>query len=370
MARPRILIVGAGIAGLALARALAQRNLTADVVERSTEHRATGTGLYLPANAVRVLNHLGLGDALAAHAQPVIRQHLFDYRGGTLTGFPVAAIWGDVGDCYATSRQDLQNILLAHVDQTRIRLGTGVQAADAHGTVTFTDGSQETYDLVVGADGVASAVRASAFPDSQPRFLNQICWRYLAHDATGAAPDGVWTVRLGSRGRSFLALSLGDGRVYCYADINSTQPHAPSGDWRTLFSDFAGPVPTLLAHGADAYFAPLQEIDNTDWTLPHVVLIGDAAHACSPSMAQGGAMALEDAQVLGELLADTADRASVPDTLAAYRRRRTARIQWVLTQNHRRDRARNMPGPLRRALLRYAGEGIFKANHSKLLPLP
>jgi 2-polyprenyl-6-methoxyphenol hydroxylase-like FAD-dependent oxidoreductase len=111
------------------------------------------------------------------------------------------------------------------------------------------------------------------------------------------------------------------------------------------------------------------------------VLIGDAAHACSPSMAQGGAMALEDALVLAELLADVSDVPDLPDAsaaagdgvtaaLAAFQARRADRVQWVLDQNHRRDKARNLPTPLRDLTLRLAGERLFKANHAPLHTLP
>jgi 2-polyprenyl-6-methoxyphenol hydroxylase-like FAD-dependent oxidoreductase len=371
MASPRILIVGAGIAGLSLARALEQRNITADVVERGVEHRTTGTGLYLPANAIRALRHLGLGDAVAARAEQVRRQRLLDHRGRLLTEYAVDTIWGDVGDCYAMSRSTLLDILLTGIDDSRVRLGAGVETVDAEGTVTFADGSQEAYDLVVGADGISSAVRASAFAgSSEPRFLNQICWRYIAHDTTGVIPDGVWSVRLGSRGRSFLTEPLGDGQVYCYAEINSTEPTAPAADWRTLFADFVEPIPTMLEQGADAYFAPLHEIDDDDWVRSQVVLIGDAAHACSPSMAQGCALALEDTLVLAELIAGAADRAAVPAALAAYRERRRERVRWVLSQNHRRDKARNLPGPIRNLILRRSGAKLAKANHRELLSMP
>jgi len=370
MTRPRILIVGAGIAGLSLAQALADRGIPADIVERSAEPRTTGSGLYLPANAVRALRLLGLGDALAARARPITRQRLLDHRGRTLFQFDVGTIWGEVGGCYAISRTGLQDILLAAVGADGIRFGTAVDAVDAQGMVTFGDGTRDGYDLVVGADGIASAVRASAFGAASPRFLNQICWRFLAGDPTGTIPDGTWTARLGSKGRTFLTVPLGDGQVYCYADINSAQPAPPGTDWRTLFADFADPVPALLAQGANAYFAALEEIDDEDWVRPHAVIIGDAAHACSPSMAQGGAMALEDAVVLAEVLAEVTDRAAVPAALAAYRDRRAARIRWVLAQNHRRDKARDLPSGLRNLALRLVGLRLYQSNHAELRPQP
>lgn len=363
MPQPRILIVGAGIAGMAVARALALRGLRADVVERNSQWQQSGAGLYLPANAVRALGLLELGEEVAARSGRIVRQRTLDHRGKPLLEIVQEELWGDVGDSRAISRNDLHEVLRAAVDPAWVRLGVGVSAVDDAGTVTFADGSTESYDVVIGADGIGSAVRDSAFSGIQPRFLGQICWRFLV-EGVPEIPD--WTVRLGSGGRAFLTVQLGGGRVYCYADVNSAEPVRPEGDWRTHFADFTHPVPELLAQGADAYFAPLMELDGSDWTRPAVVLIGDAAHACSPNMAQGGAMALEDALVLAEVLADL----PVDQALPAYQARRVGRIDWVLAQNHRRDKARGLPVPIRNAALRLVGKRLFTANHAGLLALP
>lgn len=368
MAAARVLIVGAGIAGLAAARALMDRGLVVDVVERRADWQASGAGLYLPANAVRALERLGIGDEVAKRAQPVARQRIHDHRGRALSEFDVDRIWGDVGGCLAISRSDLHEALRTAIGDTDVRFNAEVTGVGADGTATFADGSAETYDLIVGADGIGSAVRRSAFGSPEPRFLGQLCWRFIAEDRD---IPGItdWTARLGAAGRTFLTVQLGGGRVYCYADINSPSPSAPDGDWRDLFTDFAAPVPQLLEQGADAYFAALYESVGTDWIRPRTVLIGDAAHACSPSMAQGGAMALEDVLVLAELLGD-ADHDHIDAALSTFQARRVGRVQWVLDQNHRRDKARNLPTPLRNLSLRLAGERLSKANHAPLHVLP
>ncbi|MFH8987835.1 FAD-dependent monooxygenase [Streptomyces sp. NPDC017940] len=378
MNRPRTLIVGAGISGLALAKALRDRGLEVDVVERRADGGgAIGAGLYLPANAVRALRSLGVGDEVAERAQPVTRQRIHDHRGRPLTEFEVDRVWGEVGPCRAITRGELHEVLrtavraggASGVDEGRgaaVRAATEVTAVTDEGTVTFADGTTGAYDLVVGADGINSTVRRTVFGGPEPRFLGQLCWRFIADDT---AVPGItdWTARVGDRGRTFLTVQLGGGRVYCYADINSPVPTPPAGDWRTLFADFGGPVPRLLEQGAQAYFAALHESRSTAWTRARTVLVGDAAHAFSPSMAQGGAMALEDALVLADTLRAEPD---VPSALAAYQARRAGRVAWVVAQNHRRDKARNLPTPLRNLTFRRAGERLFKSNHAPLHALP
>ena len=352
----RVLVVGGGIAGVATAVALKGE---VDLVERAPAWRPGGSGLYLPANAVRALHALGVGAEVERRGARITRQRMLDHRGRTLVDVDLEALWGDVGACVAITREDLHEVLRDALPEGVARLGVGVTDVDPDGRVTFDDGSTETYDLVVGADGIDSTVRRVAFPATEPRFLNQVCWRFVLD---GEPSQTGWTARLGSGGRTFLAVELGDGRIYCYADTNSTTPDAPDGDWRDLFADFADPVPGLLARATDAYFAPLSEIDGSDWARPGLVLIGDAAHACSPSMAQGGAMALEDAVVLAELVRE--------DRVADYTARRAERVRWVLSQNHRRDRARTLPTPLRNLVLKLGGQKLVRANHAPLHAAP
>ena len=111
-------------------------------------------------------------------------------------------------------------------------------------------------------------------------------------------------------------------------------------EWRELFADFADPVPRLVQQAGDAHFALIEEVVPPAWSARRVVLVGDAAHASSPNMAQGAAMALEDAIVLADALATSQD---TDEALSEYQRRRAARIAWVQDQTHRRDRTRSLP---------------------------
>jgi 2-polyprenyl-6-methoxyphenol hydroxylase-like FAD-dependent oxidoreductase len=175
-----------------------------------------------------------------------------------------------------------------------------------------------------------------------------------------------WTVCLGSGGRAFLTVPVGQGQVYCYAEAAATAPAEPAGDWREAFRGFRSEVWDLLAQAEDVHFAALHEVTGSDWVRDRTVLVGDAAHACSPSMAQGGAMALENSVVLAELLAAL----PVHLALSLYQTRRRERITWVREQNRRRDRAPSLPGPVRDTVLRLgraAGEKEPRASGSPAL---
>jgi 2-polyprenyl-6-methoxyphenol hydroxylase-like FAD-dependent oxidoreductase len=279
----------------------------------------------------------------------------------------VDALWDGVAPCMAIHRADMHDMLRKATGSVPVALGTpvtGLRVVAQGVAVDFADGATGTYDLVVGADGAHSTVRRLAFGDSPARYVGQVCWRFVA---SGADDIADWNVMLGNGG-AFLALSLGEAGVYCYGDMSTDRPDDvdPEG-WRTLFADFADPVPRLLARAENVHFASIEEVSPPVFTAGRVVLIGDAAHASSPNMAQGAAMAIEDALVLAELL-DTAG--SVDQALADYERRRTARIKWVQEQTHRRDRLRSVPEAVTKLFLRLGAQRMFRSNYGPLMERP
>ena len=370
----RILVVGAGIGGLGLARALGRLGITADVVERQTSWDQTGAGIYLPGNAVRALRMLGLESAVMERAAPIPRQRICDHRGRLLSDIDLSALWGGVGACVALHRADLHEILVSYGDGVRVRMGQSVRRVHQRGervTVEFGDGTTGEYDLVVGADGVHSTVRDLTFGASAVKPLGQRAWRFVTRCPTDV---DTWSVFLG-RAASFLAIPIGGGRVYCYCDapqdVGGGATRGPvTEELARLLTDFAGPVPAILESvGPETavHVGSIEEVTLDRWRSGSVVLIGDAAHATSPNMAEGAAMALEDGLVLSECLATGVP---LPQALASFEARRNPRTHWVRAQTHRRDRTRSMPPVVRNAVLRRWGTKIFHQNYRPLLRPP
>jgi 2-polyprenyl-6-methoxyphenol hydroxylase-like FAD-dependent oxidoreductase len=369
----RILVVGGGIAGLAMARAGLQAGLECEIVDRATTWQIAGAGIYLPGNGMAALGRLGLAEAVADRGAVVGRRRLFDDRGRQLIDFDESGLWRDVAPPIALHRDELHRILAVGATGVPIRFGVTVTSIDNGPDavrVAFDDESSASYDLVVGADGVHSATRRTVFGGPEARLAGQVGWRFVVDGHPGL--DG-WNGWLG-RDRGFLALDIGGDRVYAVGDIRSTSGTDPTGGdleaFKTLFEGYPEPVPSLLARlrsSGDLWFSPFEEVSPPTWSKGRVVLIGDAAHATAPNMAEGASMAIEDALVLAECLSSGTE---VSPALAAFVERRAARVAHVQHMTRRRDRLRYLHPALRRVVMGVAGGATFRAHYRPLLSPP
>ncbi|MEK1889808.1 MAG: FAD-dependent monooxygenase [Phyllobacterium sp.] len=363
----RILIVGAGIAGLAAAKALELNGLRADVVERSAAPPTSGQGIFLLGNASRALADLGVLKQVERHAFAIRAQRILSSSGEVLNAVATEPFWESCGPCLALPRRTLLDVLLASLRETEVSYGKSVMSVEVRGnvrTVQFEDGRISEYDLVIGADGIRSLLREGSFIATSPRSLGLCCWRMVVGNLDKL---DSWTAMLGKK-RTALAIPLSASDLYVYADCSASE----FGDGsvavlKKLFADFGDPLGPIIASLTDQvviHRAKLEEVPADRFIADRLVLVGDAAHASSPSMAQGAAVAVEDAIALAGSLATVSP---IDGALDAYYRRRKARVEWVQHQCHARDRLRGAPDIVRNFLLRHVGTALYKRSYAPLV---
>ncbi|MEV7086309.1 FAD-dependent monooxygenase [Streptomyces sp. NPDC093085] len=364
MHQPRALVIGGGIGGLTAATALHQRGWAVTVLERAPALTPVGAGIGLMPNAQRALDVLGLGDRVRELAAWQGAGGLRTPAGRWLSrmdGRAVADRFG--GPLVLLHRATLVGLLRDALPEGAVRTGVPATLADPGAlapvgrpaVVATPDGPLEA-ELVVAADGIRSAARRVLFPDHPgPAYAGYTTWRVVvARPERPFAPHETW-----GRGRLWGTQPLKDGRVYAYAmALTPEGGHAPDderAELRRLFGDWHDPVPRLIEAAApeDVLRHDVREmrVPLPAYHRGRTALVGDAAHAMQPTLAQGGNQAIEDAVVLahhaGPGTAPAAPGApSVPGTpdLAAYTAARLPRTTAIVRQAHRTGRASSLQG--------------------------
>ena len=166
----------------------------------------TDAAHYLPSNAIRALDQLGLGEAVAAAAHPISRQRVTGAGGRVLADLPVSTVWGEQSRCAAIRRDSLHELLLKATTDISIRLGTTIDVRLRDNAVKLSDGSVEHYDVLVGADGVDSVVRTAGIGGTEPTYTGRWAWSFIADGWDGE--EGTWQARLAAD-HSLLTMPLG-----------------------------------------------------------------------------------------------------------------------------------------------------------------
>jgi salicylate hydroxylase len=365
MASPRIAIIGGGIGGLAAAAFLHQAGLPCVVYEQARELREIGAGLIVAPNAARLLRRLGVLDAFMKTA--VRLETGWEFRrwqdGAVLSAEDLSArcerLYGE--HTYTAHRADLLDALSRAVPDGTVRFGRRVTAIDAGGpaaTLAFADGGEAEADVVVGADGIHSVIRAALTDPVPPSYSGLSAFRALvpAADAPAFARRPAQVLWLGPdhhlvhypvRAGEFINLV-----AMSPAGNYTTESWTATATVEDLLAEFDGWDPRLTglirAAATPGRWALLERQPLSRWSYGPVTLLGDAAHPMLPFFAQGAAQAIEDAAALARRLAeDGADPVAALRRYEADRIPRTTRLQEV---SHARAHINHFPdGPDQRA---------------------
>ncbi|WP_405719734.1 FAD-dependent oxidoreductase [Streptomyces sp. NBC_01537] len=342
MTDPRsVLVVGGGASGNAVTILLRRAGLAVDLIEARPDWNATtGSGITLQGNALRVLRELGVWEQVGASGCAFGSLGVIAPDGTLLHVAEDIQTGGD--DLPATlgmQRPRLQQILIDAVRASgaTVRLGTtaDILDQDADGvSVRFSDGTTGRYDLVIAADGLGSATRAAIGITAKPEPTGMAIWRTPA-----PRPAGVTRTDLAYGGPAYIAgyCPTSENTIYAYVvegcrDRASIDPASYADEMRRLTQGYGGAWTEITRHITDPAKVNYTWFDRLlvegSWHRGRVVLIGDAAHCCPPTLAQGAAMSLEDATVLAELL--TSGRAWDDELFQAYYERRIPRVRTVV----------------------------------------
>lgn len=365
----RVLVAGAGVAGLATARALRRAGVDdVTVVERRAGAPGPGLGLNLPGNAVRALEALGVADAVLAAGVPVTRREYRTARDRLLFAVDEAAFWSGVAPPVCVRPGRLLDALGA---EQPVRRGVGVvrvETGSRRPRVVLSDGTHEDVDLVVGADGVRSVVRAAVgAARPQASAMTATSWRFVVPDPG----VGCWTAWTGG-GLALLLVPVADGEVYGYASSSRGGPAVDElGGLPEAFARFPAVVRRAVGSacepGATTHHAPVLEVRARRWHDGPVLVLGDAAHATGPVWAQGAAGALEDALVLAEVLSAEPD---LERACAVWERRRRPRVAHVQAATDRMSRLAALPDGIAHVLAPAAGPRAYRAAYGPLRAAP
>ncbi|WP_137133268.1 FAD-dependent oxidoreductase [Rhizobium sp. FKY42] len=340
-----ILVIGGGFAGMTAALQLSRQGFEVDLVEIDAGWRSYGAGISLHGSTLRVLKDLGLIERFLEEGYASDGLIIRGPDDSVVARIPTPRVAGpDIPGGGGIMRPALAKILSEAVraSSAKVRLGVTFTnfTQDQNGaTVVFSDGSEGRYDLVIGADGLYSSVRAKLFPEApKPRFIGQSVWR-----AVLPKPEDIDTVTMWMGPKLKVGLN-GVGRDQAYLFLTEDRetndfvaPETFVETLRALLERFPSPIIRRIASDLSSenqiIYRPLEQmLLPRPWSKGRIVLIGDAVHATTPHLAAGACIGIEDAMVLAEELARGNDPQS---SLTAFEDRRWERCRMVVENSGR-----------------------------------
>lgn len=335
-----VVIVGGGIAGSALSIGLARRGIRTILIERDADWTPASSGIFIYSNGLLALDRLGVLDAICegGWVSPDGGNLYLTADGEKITRTTYPRIGERIPAIVGIRRAELHRILTSRLRElgVEVRLGVTVTSIGDDDparpvTVALSNGDTVTCDVLIGADGIRSQIRTHLFGQIDPTYTGFGVWR-----STHAKPAGIDAkIMMMGVGLRLGIMPISRDALYLFGTTcEPGKPFYPRAEWadqmRRKFMAFGKPAAIFLSEigpSSEVFYTAVEEIQlPLPWSKGRVALIGDAAHSSTPFMGQGGAMAIEDAVVLSDMLANAGD---LPATLSSFGTRRFERCRFV-----------------------------------------
>lgn len=360
----RVLIVGAGPAGLSVAHALKQNGIVPDILEREKKIRFDGAGVAIPANGTWALKKLNID--VFSQALKISNMHFTDESERMLVDEQIDRLHPEQQQFYAMTRSDLMEVLLSKLIDTSVPVYTGTTVKKFSEnideiTVEWSNGKKNQYDLMIACDGIRSGVRQLTNPLETPVSLGLFSWRTIIH----SFPELKHPIYMIGSDRLLLLYPLPNNQAYIYGHLlessaqfdetfaydpecsDSPFSHAQKQEVSALFfkvfSGFKGSAVQAIQKVYDqkkSFHMDYMEKSHSVRFKPNessrILFLGDAAHACGPMLQNGVAQAFEDAYVMSELVQTCYTSEQVPALTHAFEIRRKQRVQKIFDESNQK----------------------------------
>lgn len=337
--RLRAAVVGGGIGGLSAACSLSRRGIDVTVFEQAETLGEIGAGLTIFPNALRQLERMGLGEALAAVGAKIGGGSQYCRADGTVVGSIVTTDSSGWNGVYGMHRADLLNVLAAHLPPGNIRTGhrcIGFEQSAVAARLKFANGETADADIVIAADGIHSVLQKYVVEPKPPEYSGVRAYRGLIpREKLPGWPQEAHQVWMGD-GKHFMVYPVRSGRLLNYvgfvpSENATTESWSAVGDRDELAASFDGWDPRVMrvleAVESCFWWGLYDRMPLQSWTRGRLVLLGDAAHAMLPHLGQGANQGIEDGVALAVLLEGR--DADVPDFVQQYEKLRRARTNFI-----------------------------------------
>lgn len=336
MTDQNFIIVGAGIAGLCLAKAFDELNISYILYEKADEVRGIGAGFGLASNAMKAFEILGYADEIIPLGHMLEDFEIQDWKEKTILKADTNRLRKNYNtDNFAIHRADLHQYLYQSINSNNVITGKKVidlQQSYDKVVLYFDDKTTQTAKYVIASDGINSAIRQKLLPKSLPRYAGYICWRGVIKDDNYTSKKSIET--WGPKGR-FGLTPLVNNQIYWYACKN-TPLNSDVYQWdlnhiKRNFEDYSGLIRSTLqkTKQEDLITAPIMDLAPINsYNYNRVLIVGDAAHATTPNMGQGACMAVEDVCILIDEIKNNPE--DIILCFENYNKRRLKRTQYII----------------------------------------